>query len=177
MTQVERSAFLTKTIFAGIFQRLITAAGLTLAISCLTGLGAQLPTAWANPTASAGPSHPTLADGTYLFGQAQTRDQLGAAYLVFEVIEAQTVGAFYMPSSSFDCFYGAVEPAQINLTIVDSYEQTTSPYAISLTVSDSLVAGNATGTLGLVGFHQIAQITDQDLAILNTCQINYPQQI
>lgn len=120
---------------------------------------------------------PTLADGVYLFGQAPHREALGAVYLVFEVRAERTVGAFYMPASSFDCFYGSVTPDALDLTVVDSYEQTHHPYAIATEISEPLVAGAAAGSLGLQGFHAIAEVTNQEQQILNTCQANYEEMI
>ncbi|MEM9162235.1 MAG: hypothetical protein AAGC54_04105 [Cyanobacteria bacterium P01_F01_bin.4] len=118
-----------------------------------------------------------LADGIYLYGQAPDRNELGSVYLVFEVNAEQTVGAFYMPASSFDCFYGNVTPDALDLTVVDSYEQTHHPYSIALEITQPLVAGAAADSLGLQGFHPIAEVTAQEHQILGTCQANYEEMI
>ena len=71
-------------------------------------------------------------DGVYLYGQSPQPNTIGSEYLVFEVNQGQVIGGFYMPSSSFDCFYGSVEAQKLALTVVDSYEQTPHPYAVAL---------------------------------------------
>lgn len=118
-----------------------------------------------------------LADGIYLYGQTPERDQLGSAYMVFESNQGQVVGAFYMPHSSFDCFYGNFEADRLALTVIDSYEQTPHPYAIALQPTDSL-ATTETGfaaPISLEGFHAIDTVTENDLRILSTCQADQSQ--
>ncbi|EDX84386.1 hypothetical protein S7335_2083 [Synechococcus sp. PCC 7335] len=114
-----------------------------------------------------------LEDGIYLFGQSPQRDQLGTSYAIFTVADNQTIGAFYQPSSSFDCFYGQVHPDRIALNVVDSYEQIVHPYAIALTTDGSLTAGSAAPAYTLQGFHRIEAITDQDLHILAVCVADF----
>ncbi|MEL6815367.1 MAG: hypothetical protein AAFP03_11205, partial [Cyanobacteria bacterium J06598_3] len=92
-------------------------------------------------TAGRQSSRNILEDGTYLFGQSPTPNQLGAAYAILSVENNQTVGAFYQPHSSFDCFSGEVLPNRLAVNVIDSYEQTTHPYSVAVTVEDSLVAG------------------------------------
>ncbi|NJO40196.1 MAG: hypothetical protein HC769_12585 [Cyanobacteria bacterium CRU_2_1] len=119
-----------------------------------------------------------LANGTYLYGQTPERDQLGAAYMVFEVNQGQVVGAFYMPRSSFDCFYGTVEANQLALTIVDSYEQTIHSYSVALEPTDSVATlGSEATPVGLEGFHSIDGLTENDQRILSTCQTDFQQRI
>jgi hypothetical protein len=118
------------------------------------------------------PAPEAMADGTYFYGQAPERDQIGSAYMVFTVEQGDVVGAFYMPHSSFDCFYGSVEPDQLALTVVDSYEQTHHPYAIALAPSDAVatVGNGAVTPVSLEGFHPLAAPNENDLRILSTCQ-------
>ena len=71
-------------------------------------------------------------DGIYLYGQSAEPEQIGQAYMVFEARQGKVVGAFYMPRSSFDCFYGDLGSQQMALKIVDSYGEGTYDYAIAL---------------------------------------------
>ncbi len=121
----------------------------------------------------------TLADGVYLYGQTAEPEQLGAAYLVFEVQNRRVVGAFYMPSSSFDCFYGEVEADRLALTVVDSYEQSHHPYSVALATDSSVasVGGSPSTPAELEGFHHIQTISDNDQRILSTCQADYREQV
>ncbi|MDJ0708625.1 MAG: hypothetical protein QNJ46_35620 [Leptolyngbyaceae cyanobacterium MO_188.B28] len=120
-----------------------------------------------------------MPDGVYVYGQSPEPGQIGATYLVFEVSNQQTVGAFYLPSSSFDCFHGELQPNRLLLTVVDSYDQTTHPYAVALQTKHPLTASNLgkTPPVGLIGFHPVRSISDMDYQLLSTCQANYRQQI
>ncbi len=114
-----------------------------------------------------------LEDGIYLFGQSPQRDQVGASYAIFSVFDSQTVGAFYQPNSSFDCFSGQVHPDRMALNVVNSYEQTVHPYAIALITDTSLTAGSAAPAYTLTGFHHIENVSDQDLDILSVCEADF----
>jgi len=118
-------------------------------------------------------SRSVLADGNYLFGQSQTRDELGLTYAVFSVKNNQTVGAFYQPSSSFDCFSGQINPNELSVSIVDSYDQTIYPYEIAVSLDNSLVAGGAAGAYTLDGFYRIDELSDQDRQVLSVCQADF----
>ena len=113
-----------------------------------------------------------LENGVYLYGQVAEPDQLGIAYLIFEVSADEVVGAFYMPHSSFDCFQGEFQANQLALQITDSYEQVTYPYSIALDRNGAIAtAGQLTSTpVELSGFHQLDTISDNDHRILNVCK-------
>ena len=115
-----------------------------------------------------------IEDGVYLYGQSAERDQIGSAYMVFEVEQGQVIGAFYMPRSSFDCFYGNLEADHLALTVIDSYERTPHPYAVALEPADSLATTEAETTpVRLEGFHAIENPSEADLEILSTCQSDF----
>lgn len=113
-----------------------------------------------------------VADGVYLYGQAPERDQIGSSYMVFEVDQGQVVGAFYMPYSSFDCFYGNVHADRLALTVIDSYERTYHPYAIALAPQDAVATldNETIAPMGLEGFHQLTEPNENDLRLLSTCR-------
>lgn len=121
----------------------------------------------------------SLPDGVYLYGQAAERDQLGSAYMVFEVNQGNVVGAFYTPSSSFDCFYGRFQENEMALTVVDSYERTLHPYAIALQSPDPVAtAGEGVlAPINLEGFQPIANINENDQRLLSTCQADHAGQL
>ncbi len=114
-------------------------------------------------------------DGVYLYGQSPKRDQLGRAYLVFEVSQNRVVGAFYMPNSSFDCFSGAIGNGQLALTITDSYDRSQHPFTLALAPTTTQVAGNNPGVAGLnlAGYHRLGTLSDNDQRILQTCKADY----
>ena len=119
-----------------------------------------------------------IADGVYLYGQSPEPGQIGSTYLVFEVRNQQTVGAFYLPSSSFDCFHGELRPDRLLLTVVNSYDQTSHPYIVALQSDQPMAAVGieATAAVSLVGYHPIESMSEIDYHLLSTCQANYQQQ-
>ncbi|MBD3882592.1 hypothetical protein IFO70_12545 [Phormidium tenue FACHB-886] len=120
---------------------------------------------------SASPSQP-LADGVYLYGQSPDPEQIGAAYMVFEVTQGDVVGAFYMPRSSFDCFHGNLEADRVALTVIDSYEQTPHEYAVAYETSDSvaMAGGETIAPVSLEGFHRIETVSENDQRLLSSCK-------
>lgn len=112
------------------------------------------------------------ADGVYLYGQQPVPDQLETAYFVFEAQAGSITGAFYMPSSSFDCAQGHISNEQIVLNITNSDSQETYRYALALDTDTSEVAsrqGAVAAPLDIAGFHQLP-VSDHDRSILATCQ-------
>ncbi len=116
-----------------------------------------------------------LADGTYLFGQSPEPNIMGSTYAIVSIQNNQTVGAFYQPRSSFDCFSGEVLPDRLAINIVDSYEGTVYPYSVALAADDALTAGSAASAYTLEGFHQLENLSDQDREILAICQADLAQ--
>ncbi|MEO0434568.1 MAG: hypothetical protein AAF151_23025 [Cyanobacteria bacterium J06656_5] len=137
--------------------------------SALVLLGATLLSSLAPLTALANSaSNAPLANGVYLYGQQSAAAQPGSVYMVFEVTGRRAVGAFYMPSSSFDCFSGDISATGLDLTVIDSYEQTSHPYALS--IEPTLTAGRAGAEFNISGFTPISTLSDLDENILETCQ-------
>ena len=148
----------------------------------------QAPTAIANPaddfnnptpvSQSFGPGTTVLQNGVYLYGQSPERDQLGQAYMVFEVNQGRIVGGFYMPRSSFDCFWGTPDGNRLALTVIDSYTQETHPYAIAFNPSfvAASTAGGGDRSVSLEGFYPIAPVSQADLEILRVCQSDVKRQ-
>ncbi len=117
-----------------------------------------------------------LADGSYLYGQQPIPDQLATAYFVFESQGGNIAGAFYMPSSSFDCVQGQMELEQMMLEVTDSYSQETSPYALSLTAPAAVVASQAGAVNApppnILGFYQLP-MSNQGRELLAICRARY----
>ncbi len=139
----------------------------------LAAVGIALPgvsRAQLSPSATSITSQPVLADGIYLFGQSPNPNESGSDYAVFSVKENKTVGAFYQPNSSFDCFSGEISPSRMAVNIVESYTQESYPYAIAVALDNDLTAGNAVGAYTLKGFHRIDTLSAQDHEILAVCE-------
>ena len=129
--------------------------------------------------AQAQPSQTPLVDGIYLYGQVPHAGELGAEYMVFRVVDQQAVGAFFMPSSSYDCFHGEITPDRMNLTVIGSYDQIPSNYAIAVSYADTLTAGAGETALPveLVGYHPIESVSAADQALLATCLTDLQPQL
>jgi hypothetical protein len=159
---------------------------LGLAAAALTSLPASSTEAPLNLTKSSlpkvaqlaqGSTAQPLADGIYLYGQSQKRDQPNSAYLIFEVTQGQIIGAFYMPRSSFDCVYGTLEAEQLALNVVDSYSREAHPYAVALQGEGAIAdAQGSVPPVTLAGMHRIDDISSNDQRILSTCKADHQSQ-
>ncbi|MGB7275336.1 MAG: hypothetical protein WBC69_18745 [Geitlerinemataceae cyanobacterium] len=117
-----------------------------------------------------------LADGVYLYGQSPESEQLNTSYMVFEVRQNQAVGLFYMPHSSFDCFYGNLNTDRLAVTIVDSYENTPYNYALNLD-SSTIASTHPIPDPNFEGFHRIADVSANDYRMLEMCKASYQQEV
>lgn len=118
----------------------------------------------------------SLANGVYLYGESAEPEQIGSAYMVFEVKEGKVMGAFYMPRSSFDCFSGAFQANKLALNVVDTYEQSVHPYAIALERPGNVASSSQNSALpaiGLEGFQRLDKLSDNDQRILGVCQASF----
>lgn len=113
----------------------------------------------------------SLADGVYAFGDHPEANQIGATYLVMAVNNGDVVGGFYQPASSFDCFNGQIAGQTLDLTVVNSYEQTEHPFSLAMEANDA-VASQAGGATQWVpaGFHALAELSETDRTVLQVCQ-------
>ncbi|MEM6255979.1 MAG: hypothetical protein AAF821_23960 [Cyanobacteria bacterium P01_D01_bin.156] len=169
-TEIIRGLIMHPMAYLSVRSRLsefIKSAAVVLGAAVLTNLAPG--SALANTVANS-----LLADGIYLYGQQPTPNQLGSVYMVFEVTGGHAVGAFYMPSSSFDCFAGDVLANRMDLTVIDSYEQTSHPY--SLEAQPTVVAGQG-ADYAIEGFTELSNLSDLDQRLLATCQTVQPNTI
>ncbi|MEG5173985.1 hypothetical protein [Microcoleus sp. B3-D7] len=115
----------------------------------------QSPPNPAPDTASTG-----LGEGIYLYGQSSNPDEIKQEYFVFEMRQSKVVGAFYLPRSAFYCFYGTSDRTQLNLTVVDTYDGSRSPYSVNLEQ-----------------YYPISTISENDRRILGICKESHKQQV
>ncbi len=120
------------------------------------------------------PSGPRLSNGVYLYGESVEREQLGQAYMVFQVEGDHVTGAVYWPQSSFNCFDGRFNQQQLALRVTETYSEEVYTHAIALAPETSIVASNdLTATpveMGLEGMHAIEDVTENDERMLAACQ-------
>jgi hypothetical protein len=145
-----------------------------------------VPTAIATPVTKpsmtaplAAPPGTTIPNGTYLYGEAAKANQLGSAYLVFELRNSQLKGAVYWPGSAFECVSGqvqAVSPAspqknRLVLTFLANQNQPATTRDIAITQSAIVAStGKTVPVVGLEGMQPIGPLTSNDQRILKTCQ-------
>ena len=103
------------------------------------------------------PATNPLSNGIYLYGESSIPEQIGNSYLVFEIRNDKVVGALYLPYSSFSCFYGTPKPDLLDVTVADSYDNSTYPYSINLK-----------------NYYPLTKPSENDLRILNICQNSFP---
>lgn len=167
------------SFFSRHVEKWLTGVALTCALSlAMQGLshvpahGSEAPVAQPTATQNADQSAiASLPDGDYLYGQAPKAGQLGATYLVFAVKQGNVTGAFYMPRSSFDCVHGTVQTQKLALTVVNSYEQASYPYAVALQTGGASASTQPDAApIGLEGYYPIKQLSAGDRRILSTCK-------
>ena len=135
-------------------------------------------------------SNQSIPDGTYLYGQASQAQQLGKEYIVFEARQGKVIGAMYLPSSEYSCFYGTMDSKQLNLTVANPYDQTAFSHTVARAQTTQVAAtgGNLNIQSGydsltyphavaLDGYQPISKVTDNDKQILNTCRSTYQAQV
>jgi hypothetical protein len=128
----------------------------------------------------------SMPDGTYLYGQTSQPGQIGQEYVVFEARQGRVVGAMYMPSSEYACFYGTLNSKQMNLTVVNPHNQTAFSHSIAreqatqmaavggqINLENSYDSLTYPHSVGLDGYLPINQVGDNDKQILSTCLSNY----
>ncbi len=119
-------------------------------------------------------------NGIYLYGETAQPNQLGRSYMVSEIRNGKIIGAFYMPNSSFDCFYGEVQRNRLALTVVETYSNQSYSYPLALEASAPVASiGSLPRVSGLKpeGFHPISQITANDQRILAVCKAAYQNRL
>jgi hypothetical protein len=101
--------------------------------------------------------HPFLdqypKDGIYFYGQVNQPEQIGKEYFVFELHNGKVRGAFYLPHSSFYCFFGDFQKDQLDLTVIDSFAKENYPYKVNLN-----------------RYYRLKLIDDRELRILRECK-------
>lgn len=133
---------------------------------------------------------PSIPDGTYLYGQSSQPEQIGQEYIVFEARQGKLIGALYMPHSEFSCFYGSVDAQQMNLTVVNPYDQTAISHTIArerqspvaavggqINLEDTYDSLTYPYRVQLEGYQPIPQLAENDERILSTCLDNYREQV
>jgi hypothetical protein len=127
----------------------------------------------------------SIPDGTYLYGESSQPNQIGQEYIVFQANEGQLVGALYLPQSEFSCFHGTLESKQMNLRVVNPYDQTALAHTIENQQQTSVAATGSQlnldrtyesltypYTVKLDQYQPVGQLSENDQRMLNICREN-----
>lgn len=145
----------------------------SLAIAMLVTLASQMSASGNTTTAMVDKSSqltvtPT-ANGVYLYGESDKPDVVGKEYLVFETIGNKTIGAFYLPRSEFNCFYGQFKGSRMNVTLIDAFDL--QKYKFTLSLNPSGLTASKQPMMGEPTYQPLGKISNNDLQILNTCKL------
>lgn len=112
---------------------------------------------------------PQISGGVYLFGEADRSNVVGKEYIIVEIIGNKAIGAFYMPRSEFNCFYGRLKGSRLNLTLIDTFENQKYNYTLTLN-SHGLTAGKLP-TIEQPTYRPLSKIGEIDHQILTACRV------
>lgn len=125
-------------------------------------------------------------DGVYVYGQSPEPQQIGQEYIVLEINKGKATGAFYLPSSEYNCFNGTIEGGKLALSLANGPE--TEAYSdLGSSIKDRQVAAVSDRSLGesdnneittpysvaLQNYHQLSTVSASDKQILAACKSNY----
>lgn len=117
---------------------------------------------------------PRLDAGLHFYGEAPQRDQIGSAYMIFEVADGKAIGGVYWPRSSFNCFEGRFQGNSLALRVDDPYGD--EPYSHELALQETAIVAAGDGlesvelTLGIAGMHALDSANAADHDILAICK-------
>jgi hypothetical protein len=95
-------------------------------------------------------------DGIYLYGEANTVNQLGKGYFIFQQSGQKVVGAMYYPHSEYTCFTGQRTATNVHLQAFEAGSPSSS--------------GQDTLQVSLPQLHKINRIGPSERQTLAACQ-------
>jgi len=113
-------------------------------------------------------------DGTYLYGQSTTPNQLGQGYILFQKQQGKIIGALYVPHSEFSCFQGTLaKSGELAMTVRSSPGEVG---AMDVATSSTIPEVNENEfttypySVTLQDYHQLSSVSSNDREILQICQ-------
>jgi hypothetical protein len=117
--------------------------GLTVLVAGLAAIGSDM----VKPVSA--------QDGVYLYGEANTANQLGKGYFIFQRSGQRIVGALYYPQSEYTCFTGTLSKTNAQLQPFEAGESSVSGQTIQV---------------ALPSLHKIANVGSSERQTLALCQ-------
>ncbi|KHG42889.1 MAG: hypothetical protein HEQ20_05605 [Aphanizomenon flos-aquae KM1D3_PB] len=113
-------------------------------------------------------------DGTYLYGQSSTPNELGQGYILFQKQQSKIIGALYVPHSEFSCFQGTLaKSGELAMTVKSSPGEVG---AIEVATASTIPKVNENEfttypySVTLQDYHQLSSVSSNDREILQMCQ-------
>jgi hypothetical protein len=114
-------------------------------------------------------SRSPVANGVYLYGESIKPDLVGKEYIIFETIGNKTIGAFYLPRSEFNCFYGQFRGSRLDVTLIDGLDR--QKYKFTLTLAPTGLTASKQPMMGEPTYQPLDKISNNDRRILATCKL------
>ena len=113
-------------------------------------------------------------DGTYLYGQSSTPNELGQGYILFQKQQSKIIGALYVPQSEFSCFQGTLaKSGELAMTVksspgeVGAIEVSTTSTIPKISDDESTSYAHS---ISLQDYDQISSLSANDREMLNMCK-------
>jgi hypothetical protein len=113
-------------------------------------------------------------DGTYLYGQSSTPNELGQGYILFQKQQSKIIGALYVPHSEFSCFQGTLaKSGELAMTVrsspgeVGAIEVSTTSTIPKISDDESTSYAHS---ISLQDYDQISSLSANDREMLNMCK-------
>jgi hypothetical protein len=113
-------------------------------------------------------ANPT-ANGVYLYGESDRPNVVGKEYIIFETSRKKTIGAFYLPRSEFNCFYGQFKGTALKVTLIDPFTKQRSNFTLALDRYNGFNASTKP-ILGKPAYQLLSKISNNDRRILAACK-------
>jgi len=113
-------------------------------------------------------------DGTYLYGQSSTPNELGQGYILFQKQQSKIIGALYVPHSEFSCFQGTLaKSGELAMTVRSSPGEVG---AMDVATSSTIPKVNENEfttypySVTLQDYYRLSSVSSHDREILQICQ-------
>jgi hypothetical protein len=140
----------------------------TVAIAVLAVCGIISTSQVLSKTANRSIANPRV-NGVYLYGESSQPNVVGKEYIIFETNRQKTIGAFYLPRSEFNCFYGQFKGADLKVTLINPFTRQRSNFTLALDRNNDLNASNRP-VLDKPAYQLLRKVSTNDRRILAACK-------
>ena len=113
-------------------------------------------------------------DGTYLYGQSSTPNELGQGYILFQKQQSKIIGALYVPQSEFSCFQGTLaKSGELAMTVKSSPGEVGAMEVSAKTTVPKISDDESTNyvhSISLQDYQQLNSVSANDREMLQMCK-------